>query len=172
MKTILNLMLVALLTGFIGCAQEETQSETESNASPTGTEFIAASEPANATPVGTAIKQAKDGDSIALVGHIGGSAKPFVDELAAFTIVDPQVAYCPPEEGCPAPWDYCCTQDEVKENIATVKFVDDQGKPVAEDARKLLGVKELSLVVVAGTAKRDEQGNLSVLANKVFVKNQ
>ena len=74
------------------------------------------------------------------------------------------------DEGCPTPWDYCCTQDQVKDNIATVKLVDAEGKPVTDDARKLLGVKELSVVVAEGTARRDESGNLTVAATKIFVR--
>ena len=38
------------------------------------------------------------------------------------------------------------------------------------DARKLLGVKELSTVVIQGKATRDDQGNLTVAATKVFVR--
>ena len=49
-----------------------------------------------------------------------------------------------------------------------MKIVDASGKPVATDARKLLGVKELQTVVVRGTAKRDEAGNLTVLGEWHF----
>jgi hypothetical protein len=49
-------------------------------------------------------------------------------------------------------------------------LVDDSGKPVTIDARELLNVKELSTVVVQGEAKRDEQGNLTIAADKVFVR--
>ena len=41
---------------------------------------------------------------------------------------------------------------------------------VKADAKQLLGVKELSTVVVQGKAARDEAGNLTVLASGVFVK--
>jgi len=51
-----------------------------------------------------------------------------------------------------------------------VKIVDEVGKLVADDARKLLGVKELLTVVVQGKAQRDDQGNLSIAASKVFVR--
>jgi hypothetical protein len=132
--------------------------------------YVVQSEPADAQPVGDARRNVQDQEAVTLVGRIGGSAQPFVDGLAAFTIVDPSVQHCPPEEGCPTPWDYCCTQDQVKQNIAMVKFVDAQGNPVAEDARQLLGVKELSLVVVRGKAQRDDSGNLAVLANELYVK--
>ncbi len=51
-----------------------------------------------------------------------------------------------------------------------MKVVDDTGNPVGEDAREMLGVKELSTVVVKGKALRDEQGNLTIAASEVFVK--
>lgn len=38
------------------------------------------------------------------------------------------------------------------------------------DAKELLGVKELSTVIVKGKAQRDDAGNLTVLATDVFVK--
>ena len=77
-----------------------------------------------------------------------------MDGLAAFTIVDPAVPYCAADEGCPTPWDYCCQQDKVPANSATVKLVDADGKLVAEGARDLLGVEELAEVVVRGKAER------------------
>lgn len=134
------------------------------------TTYVVATEPAGARGVGEVRESSKDKDEVTVVGRIGGSAEPFVDGLAAFTIVDPKVEHCSTDEGCPTPWDYCCTQNEVKDNIATVRMVDDQGNVVAKDAKSLLGVKELSTVVVHGRAKRDDQGNLTVLAEKVFVK--
>ena len=85
-------------------------------------------------------------------------------------IVDLKVPYCAPDEGCPTPWDYCCETDAVKENIATVQVVDESGNPITTDARQLLNAKELSTVVVQGKARRDEQGNLTIDANKVFVR--
>ncbi len=149
-----------------GCGQAPATSETSA---PDAT-YVAASEPAGAIPVGEARQSAADREPLVLVGRIGGSPKPFIDDMAVFTIVDPEVRSCVDEEGCPTPWDYCCTQDQVKENIATVKVVDSQGSPLATDARRLLGVKELNLVVVQGEARRDDAGNLSLLAGKVFVK--
>ncbi|MFK8114079.1 MAG: hypothetical protein AB8B91_17890 [Rubripirellula sp.] len=166
-----NWMLVGMLAILVGCSDADVPQGLESTSSaPTDSRYVAASEPANAMPVGEARESVKDEETVTLVGTIGGSREPFVDGLAAFTIVDPKVPYCSPDEGCPTPWDYCCTQNQVKDNIATVKVVDDSGSPVSGDARQLLGVKELSTVVVEGKAKRDEQGNLTVAATRVFVK--
>ncbi len=154
--------------GVIGCGNSQTAQESESSA--VNSPYVIQAEPEGAVAVGEARESAEDEQEITLVGTIGGSSKPFVDGMAAFTIVDAKVPYCAPDEGCPTPWDYCCTQEQVKDNIATVKVVDDGGSPVAEDARELLKVKELSTVVVQGKAERDEQGNLTVAASKVFIK--
>jgi hypothetical protein len=48
-------------------------------------------------------------------------------------------------------------------------FVDEDGNMVKQDARELLGVKELDSVTLVGRAKRDQAGNVTVLASKVFV---
>jgi hypothetical protein len=173
MKKMVTNLFVALLALTAGCSNSQVATTTGSEnagAAVDGSQFVAATEPNGAVPVGYARQTVKDNDEVTLVGIIGGSSKPFVDGLAAFTIVDPKVPYCQPDEGCPTPWDYCCTMDQVKDNIATVKVVDASGTVVAADARTLLNAKELSTVVVQGKAQRDEQGNLTVAATKVFVR--
>ena len=178
MKTGWQFLSAAALTALVaaGCADSTRTGAPEAAASnPAGAAapdatYVLSTEPQGANGVGAVRKSTEDKDQVTIVGRIGGSAEPFVDGLAAFTIVDPKVPHCSEDEGCPTPWDYCCTQNEVKDNIATVRIVDDQGKLVAKDAKTLLGVKELSTVVVQGKAQRDDQGNLTVLAEKVFVK--
>ena len=71
---------------------------------------------------------------------------------------------------CKTPWDYCCDTDRLPAGTAVVKVVDDDGKTVALDAKAAMGMKELQTIVVKGKAKRDEAGNLVVLAPAVFVK--
>ena len=53
---------------------------------------------------------------------------------------------------------------------ATIKFVDEAGQTLPTDARELLGVKELERVTIRGQAKRDEAGNLTVLARQIYIK--
>ena len=169
MKT-LNTALIGLLTLMVGCSSSDVETSAEPSSATPDSKYVTASEPDGAVPVGEARTSVENDQVVTLLGTIGGSPDPFVEGLAAFTIVDPKVPYCAPEEGCPTPWDYCCTQDQVKDNIATIKIVDDSGSPIGDDARKLLGVKELSTVVVRGTAKRDDRGNLTVAATTVFVR--
>ncbi|TWU34154.1 hypothetical protein Q31b_56250 [Novipirellula aureliae] len=170
MKICFRLMLMGLSFLVVGCESSEVPSDQNEGYSAAESEYVVDREPDGAIPVGEARESTDDGAEVTLVGRIGGSSDPFVDGLAAFTIVDPKVPCCAADEGCPTPWDYCCTQDQVKDNIATVKVVDEAGQPVLHGARALLGVKELSTVVVMGKAKRDDQGNLTVSTHQVFVR--
>lgn len=138
-------------------------------ASAAGASYLSSERPQDAKDVGEARKSSKNDETISVVGRIGGSTDPFVAGAAVFTIVDPAIPYCAEDEGCPTPWDYCCETDKLKDNMAMIKLVDANGQPVTTGARELLGVKELNTVVVSGKAKRDEQGNLTVLAEKVHV---
>ena len=136
-----------------------------------GTKFVLADEPADAKTVDEVREAAKDGDDVVIVGRIGGDRDPWVADRAAFLIVDPSRIPCNERTGdsCKTPWDYCCETDLAKSK-ATIKFVDDAGKTLANDARQLFNVKELQTVVVKGQAKRDEAGNLTVLASGLFVR--
>ncbi|MFW5751196.1 MAG: hypothetical protein ACOCZK_06065, partial [Planctomycetota bacterium] len=74
---------------------------------------------------------AAPGDQLLIEGYIGGSADPFVDDLAAFTIVDTgQVKPCDAkaDDQCPQPWDFCCSpREKITAASATVQVVDDAG---------------------------------------------
>ncbi len=163
-------MLLTLPLLAAGCATEVSKPPV-ATASAEGKAYLLASEPAAAKGVKETRVDAKDADEITIVGRIGGDANPWVEDQAAFMLVDTSLTPCADSEGCPTPWDYCCQTDELPACKAMVKVVDSDGKMVAKDARKLLGVKELQTVVVHGKAKRDEAGNLTVLADGIFVRN-
>ena len=138
-----------------------------------GAAYRLSAEPENAKGVKEVRDVAKTDEEVTVVGRIGGDTSPWVDGQAAFLVVDPSLKPCNEkgeEEACATPWDYCCDTDLLLTHKAMVKIVDKSGKTVAMDARKLLGVKESQTVVVRGQAKRDEAGNLTVLAAGVFVK--
>jgi hypothetical protein len=168
--------LSAVLAGALAAGCGGTQEPTRPAAGPPqaggdGKKYLLTAEPAGARPVKDVRQDAKDGEDVVMVGHIGGAKKPWVEGRASFLVVDPSVKPCPPEEGCKTPWDCCCEpREELLKVMATVKIVDSQGQTVATDARQLLGVKESQTVVVRGKAKRDEHGNLTVLADGVFVR--
>jgi hypothetical protein len=135
--------------------------------------YVLASEPAGAKGVISLRKEVKDGDEVVVLGRVGGSASPLVKGRAAFTVVDASLTPCNEKAGdeCQTPWDYCCDPpEEIAKASAMIKFVDEQGKTLPHDASDLLGIKPLQTVVVRGKAKRDESGNLTVLASGLFVR--
>ena len=156
------LAFVALLAG----CQSETKPSVD------GSKYLLSAEPVGAQDVIAVREAAGDGDDVLIVGRIGGAEDPWTEDFAAFTIVDNSLKACSdiPGDECPIPWDYCCEMKRLRQSKALVKVVDDQGDLVKADARQLLNVKELSTVIVKGKAKRDDAGNLTVLATGVFVK--
>ena len=134
---------------------------------------VLAEEPADAKSVADVRKDAQDGDEVTITGRIGGDVDPWVQGRAAFVIADLSLQACSEREGdtCKTPWDFCCEDNgHLTQSKATIKIVDEAGETVAKDARDLLNVRELATVTIRGQAKRDEAGNLTVLAKGVFVK--
>jgi hypothetical protein len=132
--------------------------------------YLLAAEPAGSQGVVEVRDKAKDGDSVVVVGRIGGDKQPFFKGKAQFYIVDPQFKPCNEIEGdtCTTPWDYCCEPDLPKKMLI-VRFADPQGEALLFDADKGLHLQPLQTVVVKGTMhKRD--GMVAVLASGVFVK--
>jgi hypothetical protein len=157
-----------------GCPADHQPWSREDFALPAGIEaskYMLDDEPDGVQHVIAAREAVKNDDEIVILGRIGGES-PWIENRAAFTIVDPSVEACSdiPGDDCPTPWDYCCRTDQLPQASALVVLVDQDDAPVPADARALLDVKELSTVVVKGKAKRDENGNLTVLARGVYVK--
>ena len=163
-------LAVAAATIVAGCGKSSGSPEA-ATPSAEGAAYRLATEPAGAKGVKEARADIKDEQEVTLVGRIGGEANPWVEGQAAFLVMDSALKPCGADEGCPTPWDCCCDPNLSPETKAMVKIVDGSGKTVAMDAKKLLGLKELQTVVVHGRAKRDEAGNLTVLADGVFIRN-
>ncbi|MEX0726916.1 MAG: hypothetical protein WEB58_14730 [Planctomycetaceae bacterium] len=172
-------VLSLTLSGFVtGCARQDAAEKTvaaPSAEAPSvdGSAVVLTAEPEGAQEVIAARKNAGDEEQIVLVGRIGGSENPWVDGRAAFSIVDLSLQACSdiPGDTCPHPWDYCCQTDKLPNATALVKLVNADGDVIKQDARELLNVKELATVVIRGKAQRDDAGNLTVLADGVFIKN-
>jgi hypothetical protein len=189
MKIAVNLFVVfGLLVGILGCSdQTGTNSNTTGHGahngepgkveppvapSKEGRKFVLDQSPENPQEVIAARESVEDGEEVVILGRIGGSADPWIEGRAIFTLVDNSLKSCDqiPGDNCPVPWDYCCATDKLPQASALVKVVDESEQPVKTDARELLGVRELTEVVVQGKAKRDDGGNLTVLASKIHVK--
>jgi hypothetical protein len=170
MRSLIWLRVLGLVGVLAGCG---TSPSPQDKASAEGAAYRLQSAPEGAKGVKAVKADSKDGDEVVVEGRIGGEASPWVEGQAAFLVVDKLLKPCNEKEddACETPWDYCCDTDVLPEHKAMVKIVDSSGKTVSTDARKLLGIKELQIVVVRGKAKRDDAGNLTVLADGIFVRN-
>jgi len=160
-------LLVVAASLAVGCSESKNPAAPAGAATAPDAAFLLADKPADVRGVAQVRNDGQNDADVAVEGRIGGSRKPFVEGFAAFTLVDAKLQWCADDEGCPTPWDYCCS--DTTGQLALVKIVGPDGRPVSKDARELLGVNELSRIVVRGKAERDEQGNLTVLADKVHV---
>jgi hypothetical protein len=177
MNKFLKVSFVLVLAGLLAAGCNRAGSPSAPTAAIPGTspkeKLLLSAEPSGAKGVLELRKEAIDGAEVVMVGRVGGSKKPFVEGRAAFTIVDTSIATCKDkaDDNCDTPWDYCCSpQDELAHGTAMVKFVDEQGKTLQQDAQTVLGVQPLQTVVVRGQAKRDADGNLTVLASGLFIR--
>ena len=167
--------IVLLMIGsFVGCSETRTEARQSSY---DASKFVLTTEPEGGKNVIDVRESSSDGEEIVIIGRIGGSVNPWVDDRAAFSIVDSSLLACSDEKGegescsCKTPWDYCCETDKLPGAMVLVKFVEGDGSVVCHDARATFGLKELQTVVIRGTAERDDAGNLTVLATGMFVKN-
>ncbi len=131
--------------------------------------------PATGTGVAAAKLTAKQGETITLVGRIGGSEDPFVADRAVFTIVDPSLKSCADmadPDHCTTPWDYCCEErGSLKRSTATIEFAGADGRPLKGSIRGMSGLDPLATVAVTGTVtERNDAGVLVVRATKVEVR--
>jgi hypothetical protein len=168
MKSIFLGMALAVAALIVaGCTNKPSQTSGDSQAS----KYLMSARPADAKDVAEVVKTAQDNDEVTLVGRIGGSKDPWVEDLAAFDIVDPHLTPCNerPGDSCPTPWDYCCDFNELKTSTAMIKVVDANGQPLEQDARKLFGVKELQTVVAHGKVQKNEDGRFVVLADRIYI---
>ena len=131
--------------------------------------FHLAAEPDDVRPVAEVLASAGDGEHVAVVGRVGGSARPFVDGAASFSLVDPVAVPCG-EDGmtCKTPWDYCCA--DLAGRVVNVELVDADGRLVTGNVRGFHGLDHLDTVVVEGEVAKDEAGNVRLLASGLRVR--
>ena len=170
MKRSLFALPVMILGAFLaGCAKTDV-----AGVAPAATlhaagkeKFLAAAEPSGAKGVIAVKKDARDGDPVVVVGRIGGGKKPFTGR-ASFTLVDLSLEPND-EDGCGDP--FCWVdRDDLLQATTLVKFVDESGKTLPQDARGYFGVRELQTVVVRGRVKRDADNALSVVADEMYAR--
>ncbi|MCA9001368.1 MAG: hypothetical protein KDB61_05560 [Planctomycetes bacterium] len=170
MKTLtyLNWILIPFLALSCGSEAPEPPQDPAPASKPSGIVWLDA-DPGDSLQVATARNELADGVVVTIEGVIGGSSKPFIEGLSAFTLVDFSVPSCSAEEGCETPWDYCCAEPNVMaSNTVFVEFRD--GDSVrSESLNGVNGLKPLAPVAIHGTIERDPQGNVTLVASGIRV---
>lgn len=171
-RQILGMLCLCWAVTGVGCSSESgDNSATLQGPSTEGKKYLLSAAPENPLDVTPMREAVEDDQDVVVIGRIGGSHDPWVEGLAAFSLVDRSLAACTdiPGDQCPTPWDYCCVTDKLPNATTLVKVVDDQGEVVTTSASELLGVSELQTLVVKGKAHKDDTGNVTILASAVYV---
>lgn len=171
---ILTLLVVVSLPFATGCGKGIDSSATAAyatNVNIDGSKYLLSEEPDGAVGVIAARESAEDGKPLVMVGRIGGTANPWIEGRAAFTLLDASmtvVAEGEMSEGAICT-EACCDEERLA-CTALVKVIDPDGQLIAMDSRQLLGVKADDMVVVEGKAQKDKAGNFVMLANRVYIR--
>ncbi len=172
-RRLVCLSALVLFASISGCSSKtDVETATVSpQPSAEGEKYLLSDAPAESQDVIPTLEDVEDGQDVVVIGRIGGDVNPWVEGLAAFSIVDRSLAACTdiPGDKCPTPWDYCCVTDQLKGAKTLVKVVDEEGEVIQTDARKLLGLEELQTLVIKGQARKDDAGNVTLLAHAIYV---
>lgn len=171
MKSVYISLSVLAVAISIGCGRSTEPRTMATAVSIDSKKYLLQEEPDGAIGVIAARESAEDGKPLVMVGRIGGTANPWIDGRAAFTLLDASMSVVAEgEEGENAICTEACCDDLRKDCTALVKFVDAQGSVIPVDSRQLLGVKESDMLVVEGKAQKDKTGNFVMLANRIYIR--
>jgi len=174
MKPCISLAYLGVLTLFFtACGGEK--SKPEASTVGVGQNFDAVfvdTEPEEAVSVVEARKSARPGDLIAVTGKIAGAMHPFTEGFATAILADQTLATCDltNDDECPTPWDACCVEIPViQSKRMLIQVLGDDGRPVTEGLAGVRGMKELDVLVVAGTvAEGSTTENLILNATEIY----
>lgn len=156
-------LLLSALVVFAACSGEKPPPAAPS-ASPAVAALMLATAPSGAIPV-LAAKQAGAADKVTVTGRIHSIVKG----AAAFTLMDPSLAYCGEKhaEGCKTPWDYCCETKATRvQSQLAIEARGADGQPLPTPS--LGDLRLLDRISVTGKLVNDEHGNLVLIASGWF----
>jgi hypothetical protein len=182
-STVLGLLLLSAASLAAGCGHSADALGPEAMAC--REKFLLAEEPADVQGVLdareslTALKSGSPGSAdagypVAVVGQIGGVPDPWTKGQAAFMMIDPAAAASAGEhhhpDGCSEDCPFCSKNEHGTEQLAMVQFVDETGRVLPHDARRLFDLAPGQTVVVHGRAHIDDLGYLVITASGLYVR--
>lgn len=162
---------LCFLAGFTGCG---SWSGDDASLRASRDRFVLAKEPAGAASFSDVRQSIAEKRQVVLVGRIAaGDQEAFVDGQAVFFVTDAygddashggDVGHDP--ANCP----FCKRRASKPESKAIVQFLDEQGKVVPVDARKLFDLEPNQVVVIEGEATIDSLNVMFVSAKGIHVR--
>ncbi|NNE92862.1 MAG: hypothetical protein HKN23_14555 [Verrucomicrobiales bacterium] len=175
-KETLTLSAASLTLFLVSCGDDETEGTAEQSGgeSETLTPFVVADAHSDIKQISEVFADPKPGTKVVTGGEVMGRMNPFVKGRAMLVLGDPtKITPCSriPGDECPTPWDVCCDLPEViKKSIATIQFVDEDGKIIPTGLKGFKGIKEMTYLTVSGTiAEGSNADNLLITASEVYV---
>lgn len=155
-------------------------SDTKENVAPTETtstnleKFYTGEAPEGARHISEIFADPTPGREIVVSGEIMGRSEPFIDGRAMVVLGDPtKITPCNriPGDLCPTPWDNCCDDPDVlKKSVATIQFLDEEGKVLKTGLKGFKGIKELSYLTIKGEiAEGSNPNNLLISADSFHI---
>jgi hypothetical protein len=176
--TVLSALVLTAVVVVSGCGSPAAPAKQAGNSGkPTPTlaeSYFLKEAPADAKSISAVKKEAKEGDEVVIRARVGGRKDDtFTHGRAMMYVMDMGLNSCDMNVGdtCETPWDYCCEDPKtIAQNIATIQFVDADGKILKSDLKGSNGLDTLSVVTIKGkVGKRDDPNVLVVSASGIYV---
>jgi len=164
-STMIGLMMVIAIA--VGCSRKAEQKPAKPIEVPKA--FVGQKPSGEPVPIPRA-RALKVGSEVVLQGRVMGVKDPFVEGRSVFVLGDTgTIKPCP--DRCAKPWDACCAPAEVRaKGTVTIQVLDAEGGVLARGIKGVNGLKELSVVTVAGTvAPNSSKEAFVVNAKSVYV---
>lgn len=174
---IINIISLSVAAGALGlllvaCGAEDTQAPPKEIPKETGAvdklqSLALSTAPAETQSVLAAVQAGAFGTPVTVSGKVGEIA----EGRAAFRLADVTLQDCNRgEDHCKTPWDYCCVpSSDMKAGSVMVEFKDDAGALLKGKLEGVGKLGHLAHVVVTGTMRKDEGGNLFMDGSGFFV---
>jgi len=168
----MGLLLLFCTAGCLESSTARDRAHTDAEAEPDGGKFLLVEEPGGVMCVSNVRDALPSDQDVAVLGRIGGIDDPWTPGEASFVMSDPAlISLGEDDHECGDDCPYCAKkQKEQMKSMAFVQIVDEEGRVLRTDARKLLGIQEDQMIVVRGRASLNRSGHIVIAATGLYVR--